>query len=220
MTAFQIKILALATMIADHIGLFFFPDVLWLRMVGRLSFPLFAWLIANGAHHTHDMKAYSLRLLLFAIIAQIPFIAANQLLVPTFFELNVLFTLLFGLVAIIIIKQSKNPAVWVFSTTLTASLAQLLHTDYGAFGVVMVVLFYIFFRRFNYLFGAQYVLFLIMFIFFRTNLIGFIEPLGFLSLLFISLYNNKPGIKAKYLFYVVYPLQYVVYYLVLKVISQ
>jgi hypothetical protein len=49
MNAYQIKWIAILTMVIDHLGLFFFPQVIWLRIVGRLSFPLFAWLIANGA---------------------------------------------------------------------------------------------------------------------------------------------------------------------------
>ncbi|MFB2921097.1 TraX family protein [Aerosakkonema funiforme] len=48
MTAFQIKVLAALLMLVDHIGAIFFPKIFVLRIVGRLSFPLFAWLIGQG----------------------------------------------------------------------------------------------------------------------------------------------------------------------------
>lgn len=216
MTAFQIKMLAIITMVIDHIGLFFFPQIIWLRMIGRLSFPLFAWLIANGARHTHNIRAYLIRLLLFALIAQLPFFLANRRIDPNFFTLNVLFTLFLGLVVIFFIKRTQNPSLWVFITVVSSAAAQLLHTDYGAVGVVMVVLFYLFFKNFRSMLIAQSLLMLGMVLFVWGDWMGLLEPLGLVSLLFISLYNSKPGPKAKYLFYIFYPLQYVVFYYLLR----
>src|SRR5205085_4973530 len=97
MTTFQIKLIAIIAMVIDHIGLFFFPHILLLRIIGRLAFPLFAWLIANGAHHSKNPTKYLTRLFLFALLAQIPFILINRLIDPSFWELNVLFTLFLGL---------------------------------------------------------------------------------------------------------------------------
>src|SRR5882724_7582394 len=99
MTAFTIKIIAIITMIIDHIGLFFFPTVPELRLIGRLSFPLFAWLIANGAYHTHNIRLYLKRLVICAIVSQVPFIMVNKHLDSDIWLLNVVFTLSIGLVA-------------------------------------------------------------------------------------------------------------------------
>ena len=216
MTAFQIKLLAIITMVIDHLGLFFFPHVLWLRMIGRLAFPLFAWLIANGARHTHNINSYLLRLFIFALIAQIPFFLANRLIDPKFFEGNVLFTLSLGLFAIALIKRTQNPSLWIFITVVAAAIAQLAHTDYGALGVGMIVLFYLFFNNFRQMLIAQSILMIGMLFAFWGDWVGLFEPLGLVSLLFISLYNNNPGLKAKYLFYIFYPLQYVVVYFLLR----
>ncbi|MGH7204320.1 MAG: TraX family protein [Candidatus Levyibacteriota bacterium] len=216
MSAFQIKVLAIVTMILDHMGLFFFPHFVILRLIGRISFPLFAWLIANGARHTHNGNLYLLRLTLFAIIAQIPFIMANQLLDPSFFELNVLFTLSFGLIAILFIQRTQNRYLWLLISVLACISAYLLKSDYGASGVLEIIAFYLFFNNFRSMLLAQGVIFLGDYVLsphYATNLS---ELLGLFSLIFIYCYNSKPGVKVQYLFYLFYPLQYVFFYLQLK----
>lgn len=216
MSAFQIKLLAIITMAIDHIGLFFFPQFIVLRLIGRVSLPLFAWLIANGAHHTHNIKSYLLRLFLFALLSQVPFLLPNRILDPSFHELNVLFTLFLGLAAIALIRQTKKKLWWVLITVLCAGFAQVLQTDYDGFGVVVVVLFYLFFDNFTYLVIAQSLLFFVSFLVSLGYRSGSIEPIGLLALFIIRFYTGKPGPKAKYLFYLFYPLQYLVFYFLLR----
>lgn len=209
-------------MIIDHIGLFLFPNLLVLRIIGRLSFPLFSWLIANGAHHTKNIDTYLKRIIIFAFISQFAYALANRN-VENFDGYNVLFTLFFALSAIKVIKVTRDKKLWVVSTIIFMVLATVINSDYGAFGVLSTVLFYLYFSNFNKLAASQTALFLIatiiqLLIARATNapswsyLIWLIEPLGLLSLLFINHYNNKSGPKAKYLFYVFYPLQYVVFF--------
>src|SRR3989344_960795 len=100
MTAFHIKLIAIITMVIDHVGLYFFPDLLILRIIGRLSFPLFAWLIANGVHYSHNAKAYLTRIFLFALLSQLPYLLVNRQIDPRFAGLNIFFTLFLGLCAI------------------------------------------------------------------------------------------------------------------------
>src|SRR5262249_26061534 len=133
-------------MVIDHVGLFFFPQILLLRIIGRLAFPLFAWLIANGAYCSSNIKMYLVRLFLFAIIAQIPFFLANRLIEPAFWELNVLFTLFLGLVAIVLMRKSKHSFTAILVVLITALLAVLLNTDYGALGVLAIIIFYLYFK--------------------------------------------------------------------------
>ena len=147
MTTFQIKVIAITFMVIDHVGLLFFPQILLLRAVGRLAFPLFAWLIANGAYYSKNIKKYLTRLFLFALVAQIPFILMNRQVDPSFWQLNVLFTLFLGLSTIILIKKSKNIFISVLIVVISAGLADVLNTDFGALGVLAMVVFYLSFKN-------------------------------------------------------------------------
>ena len=207
--------IAIVTMIIDHMGLFFFPQFYLFRIVGRLSFPLFAWLIANGAYHTHDISRYLQRLFIFALISQIPFLLANRIIDPQFADLNVLCTLFFGLFAIVLIQKTNNWVHWFFITVVFGAIAQVLQTDYGGFGVAVIVVFYLFYHDFKRVVIAQVLLFFTSAYLLLGYLTGIFEPIGLLSLFFIRFYNNQQGSPTKYLLYLFYPLQYVVYYLLL-----
>jgi hypothetical protein len=216
MNASHIKWIAIITMFIDHIGLFFFPNIYWFRVIGRLAFPLFAWLIANGAKHTHDSIEYLKRLYIFALISQIPFFLASRLFDPHFSNLNVLCTLFFGLSAIFVIQKTQDWRVRLVTILVFIILAQFLQTDFGGFGVAVIVCFYLFFDNFRQLVIAQTLLYFANFFLFAPNMLGHIEPIGLLSLAFIKFYNNQPGLSAKYLFYIIYPLQFVLFYFLLK----
>jgi hypothetical protein len=60
LTGNQLKLLALLTMTCDHIGVSLFPQALWLRVIGRLALPIFAYMIAEGCRHTRNRKRYLL----------------------------------------------------------------------------------------------------------------------------------------------------------------
>ena len=68
LSAMTLKYIAMATMLVDHMGYVLFPWILWLRCVGRIAFPIFAFQIAEGCIRTHDRRRYALRLLLFAVL--------------------------------------------------------------------------------------------------------------------------------------------------------
>ncbi len=216
--------IAVVTMVIDHIGLFFFPEHIFLRYIGRLAFPLFAWLIANGAYHTHNIHAYLWRLLGLAFLAQIPFTLANQQVGSPINYTNVVFTLFLGLLAIMFIKKNCNKWLGLVAILASCFISIVIFSDYGAAGVLSVVAFYLFYNN-----KLLTVISQIMIIGVMPRIIYFLEtythtPLkdfymdsqmeiyGLLALVFILLYNNKQGIKAKYLFYVFYPLQYIVIY--------
>lgn len=215
MNTFQLKVIAIIAMLIDHMGLFLFPQYVIFRIIGRLAFPLFCWLIANGAHHTHNIGRYLQRLYWFALIAQVPFFLANHLIDPHFSGLNVLCTLFFGLLAIYFIQRSGNRVYWVIVTAVFAAIAQFLQADYGGLGVVSIVLFYVFYSNFRMMVVAQVILYLAPFILLPDYLSKLFEPFGLFSLFFIRFYNDKPGLAAKYLFYIIYPVQYLVFYYLL-----
>ena len=226
MSTFHIKIIAIVTMIIDHIGLFFFPQIEIFRIIGRIAFPLFAWLIANGAYHTRDIKSYLSRLFYLALISQVPFTLANQQIGTSLLYLNVVFTLYLGLLAIYLIKNTKNKFLWPIIILGCSVVADFIQSDYGAMGVLSVVTFYLFLNSKIKTAISQIILLFVLPLFISIleiyNKTSFsylyinslLEVYGLIALVFIFLYKNIEGRKAKYLFYIVYPLQYIVIYLV------
>ncbi|HSK68435.1 MAG TPA: TraX family protein [Candidatus Limnocylindria bacterium] len=134
-----LKLVAVLTMMVDHAGVVFFPGVLWLRVIGRIAFPLFAWGIAVGAQKTRDWRLYALRLLLIGIVSQPFYMLA---LTHSWAELNIFATLLLGLLAVVGIQKR-----WVFSHIWAPALCLLLgaaiRMDYGWRGVLLIILMYL-----------------------------------------------------------------------------
>lgn len=76
LTGNQLKIIAMIAMTCDHVGMQIFPRLLWLRMIGRLAMPIYAFLIAEGCRHTRDRKKYLLRLLGMGALCQAVYLLA------------------------------------------------------------------------------------------------------------------------------------------------
>ncbi|NEP19657.1 MAG: TraX family protein [Leptolyngbya sp. SIO4C1] len=120
-------------MLIDHMGVVFFPDADWLRMVGRLSFPLFVWLLVQGEAHTRSAWRYGLRLLLLGIVSQ----PIYQYLFDIE-RLNILFQLLVGLSCLRLTRRWPQLALLIWP--LGAGLAESLNISYGSYGIALVLL--------------------------------------------------------------------------------
>ena len=203
-----LRYLALLFMLLDH-SYHTIGGGLWLNCIGRLAFPIFAFQIAEGFHHTSNVKRYKLRLLLFALIAEIPFnwmLAAGPLY-P--FHQNVLFTLLLGLVAIEAIekgktceKQLKSWLLQVAVPLLCMAVAEIGMTDYNWVGVVTVMGFYLLrnykLPQFILLFYLnQFVLGGRVFPLFGGAIALKMQALAVLALPLIWLYNGEKGKDLK-----------------------
>ena len=223
MTSFTLKLIGIISMLADHIGKAFFPEQQWLTLIGRLAFPIFAFGIAEGYLHTHDINKYFKRLAIFALISQIPYMLFNAIISANYWQsTNVIFTLLLGLAAIFFFDRSSNKAIGFLITLALCIIAELVHTDYGAYGVSVVLLFY-FLSQTMHEKTLQHKKVRILDIFLAFSgltLLRYLHPLlitglsthyiqtilcTILSFVPILLYNGKLGIKCKYLFYVFYP---------------
>ncbi len=133
-----IQTIAILTMLIDHVGLLFFPQFLWLRAIGRMAFPMFCYNIVFGAVYTKDVKKYALRLFVFALISQYPYMLALH---HTKYELNVMFTLLLGLLAINGIRENKYLSrIW--APALSLILSSVISMDYGFKGVLFIIFIY------------------------------------------------------------------------------
>ena len=125
-------LIAILCMICDHLGAAFFPDAMWLRVIGRIAFPLYAWGVAVGAEHTRSWRHYAARLLALDVISQPFYMFALNHPITKF---NVLATLLLGLIAICGIREKKY---WL--SALAVLLPCFIEMDYGVRGVMLVLL--------------------------------------------------------------------------------
>lgn len=143
-----LKCIAAALMLTDHVGAILLPEVLALRCVGRLAFPIFAFFIAEGYAHTRDFGRYFRRLAILAVVSEIPFNLENGAV----FDLtrqNVLWTFCLALLTLRGLEalgRERGFGRWAgCGLVLAAGFAagELLRTDYGGWGVVTVALLYL-----------------------------------------------------------------------------
>lgn len=138
LSSFLLRLIALASMVIDHTGLALFPNVGLLRCIGRLSFPIYCFLIAEGYLHTRSVAAYGRRLLLLAILSEIPFdmLIFGRLVCPV--EQNVLFSLLLGLTALYCADaMAAKPLYASASILLLCMCAMAANVSYGWLAIVL-----------------------------------------------------------------------------------
>lgn len=166
------------------------------RLIGRLAFPIFCFLLAEGFTYTRNRQRYLGGLLVFALVSEIPFDLATEGVFLEFTYQNVFFTLCIGALTLWGIEQllegSRHLAWAILPTIAGMVLATLLVTDYGGYGVVMIVGLYLLRqdRVRQTLFGVL------------LNFSQFTAPLAFIPLWF---YNGKRGLSLKWIFYAFYP---------------
>lgn len=218
MTSFVLKIIAIISMLSDHVGYTIFNKVTFCNFIGKISFPIFAFLISEGYLHTKNLKKYLIRLILFALLSQIPF----MLFFSTFniygFNLNIFFTLLLGLISIIIYEKTDKSFISIIIFLLLAILAQITNCDYGFFGVCLIFLFHAF-KNNKFKMNISILLITLIrysLLFFTSLNINYIYfgIFSCISLIFINLYNNKKGKNIKYFFYIFYPLHLLILYFI------
>lgn len=227
----MLKIIAITAMFFDHIGaailenravwaalgadlmspeLFNDPALagvmmadLLLRGIGRIAYPIFCFLLVEGFLHTKSLPRYLRRMALFAVITEVPFDLAFCSAPFDWTYQNVFFTLFLGLAAMAALQKFGDRSMLGFLLALAcAGAAQLIQADYGAFGVVLIIILYLFRdRRLT-----------------RT-IVGCIavcwELTAPLAFLLIELYNGQRGKhNLQYFFYLFYPGHILLLYLV------
>ncbi len=207
----QLKLIALITMTIDHIGLYFFPSVTVLRIIGRVSMPIYAYMIAEGCRYTRNKQKYLLLTLGVGLVCQIVYYVAMrslyQCILITFSLSIILICLLeYG------IQKRSYPAYFLFLLGLGAVgvicviLPRLLvGTDfsvcYGLFGVLLPVFIYVGKDQTQRFSLAAIGLCLL------NYALGGIQWYSLLSLPLLAMYDGSRGkYKLKYLFYIYYPL--------------
>lgn len=104
-TSYQLKWIAIVTMVIDHMGAILYPTEMVFRYIGRISFPIFCFLLVEGFCHTHDIFGYMARLGAFALMSEIPYDLAFNGEVLEFTHQNVFFTLLLGVILMYVLEK-------------------------------------------------------------------------------------------------------------------
>ncbi|ANF98177.1 TraX family protein [Paenibacillus bovis] len=170
--------LAMITMLIDHLGYAFFSDERYMRIIGRIAFPIYCYLLVVGYRHTRNVNKYLIRLMVIALLSQFPFMFAFNIT-----NLNVVFTLLIGLLLMILLDRIPS-RLFPISILLAAAfslLAEVLHTDYGAYGILLILIY-------RYMPGYMMVLahFALTLIFILTGHMSLIQVYSIFSTLLIT----------------------------------
>ncbi|WP_273320300.1 TraX family protein [Vallitalea guaymasensis] len=230
MTSTKLKIIACITMLIDHLGYTFFMQYSSLRIIGRIAFPIFAFLIAEGYYHTHDVKKYFKRLIIFGLISQIPYALFSNFYLfmydSKYFtdismyvnDFNIFFTLALGLLAIYMYDKHKK--IGIIALIVLSVLIEVfkIPIEYSYFGIFIILGFYVFRDSFwkqslslVIITSLYHVRLILVRILIRNGTIQDFTPYMFtqfwcvLALIFIYLYNGKKGRDIKYIFYAFYP---------------
>lgn len=224
-TSMSLHIMAMIFMLCDHLWGTIVPGNDWLTCIGRISFPIFAFMIVEGYFHTKNLKKYVYRLLLFAVISEIPFNLAmgSSLFYPI--HQNVLWSFLISLGLVHWNEKAKNKnwvrmAVGCITVVFGYLIGLITMVDFHHAGILTVLVFYFFRQRkwWSYigqficlwyinaemLGGFAYEIHLGSETFFFTR-----QSLALLSLIPIWLYHGKQGYHNKavqYIYYAFYPI--------------
>ncbi len=213
----QLKIIAMVSMLIDHMGYILFPQYRWMRIVGRLAFPIFAYMIAEGCAHTRNRAGYLFRMVAFAAIVQAAYYVAMDSLRQCCF---VTFSMS---IATIYAADCYRKNKGIFSAALAGiTLAALVYVcvmlpgrlpgfriEYGLFGVLLPVVIYLVPGKEGKVVAAAAMLMAI------SSNYSRLQWYALLSLPLLVLYNGNRGkAKLKYLFYIFYPTHLVVLYFI------
>lgn len=226
LSSLTLHILAMLFMLSDHMWATVVVGNDWMTCIGRLAFPIFAFMIVEGYHYTHNFKKYLLRLLVLAVISEIPF---NLMVNGTVFypyHQNVIWTFLLGLLTIRLIEkilELDNLLLRALAATVTAISSFLLGmvsiVDFYGFGILTILVFYLFrgdkwWCRLGQLVGLCWINFELMgglvypFTLFGHSFEFAQQGFAVFSLIFIWLYKGRQGAHNKaiqYAFYLFYP---------------
>ena len=226
MNATTLKWIALITMTIDHIGFFLISSdaslYLTSRVIGRIAFPIFAFMIAQGFIHTKNRMNYALRLLIFGIIVEAIFLSIyfltsiNYSIIPFpgSYPLSIVWSLIAGLLGLIFIHSKDRFLYFLVLPLLIASY----FLQYSFYGFLMIIIFGLSLpidKKINYvsLLTLLYVFYPLAFGADFTEL-NTIQLFALFAMGLLYLYNGQKGKGHKYLFYIYYPLHIVILFII------
>lgn len=221
MSIFTIKLIAVFTMLLDHLR-YAFPEIsftMW-ELLGRMSYPLFAFALTEGYIHTSSKKNYIKRLIIYGLISQIPFMLFRSIIGKNEWKmLNIMFTLVFGFVGILAYDKIKNKWISIPVMLAIAILGKIVRVDYGWYGILLIYIFYIFKDKQAIILPASIAL--VVTYYASIYKMNFFHNIIYLQILFILLslipiymYNGEKGRSMKKFFYLFYPIHLLIVYLI------
>ncbi len=203
-----LKWIAIVTMTIDHVGVVLYPELTILRIIGRLAFPLFCYLLMLGVKNTRNIKNYFIRLFIFALISQVPYHLAFEN-IPFARLLNNFFTLSLGVIFL------HSPLLIL----IPLSISIFLNFDLGVYGFILLACMRLLDK--NMMLGTTALVLLGVF----SSVIWDLQIFSLLALPIIFFhrmnykYRNKDGNTVyptwrKYFYYAYYPLHLTVLYLI------
>lgn len=222
LTQEHLKILACLLMLLDHIGFMnlipgYYTE---LRTIGRLAFPIFCFLLCQGFIHTRSKKNYMIRLGIGALLAEIPFnlFSSGQVLYPA--GQSVMVTLFFAFLMAMLMERIKEPTLKVLLLIPFYFFGELLQSDYGGAGIVMVAIFLLTENLPHKLLWQTALMIPTQFLVGSWKLTFFgvsfpIQLFAVFAMLPVALYNGKKTTHSKALqwgFYLFYPVHMLILY--------
>lgn len=218
----MLKIIAAISMAIDHIGVILFPDIMLLRIIGRLAFPIFAFLIAEGCRYTKNRLRYFSVLALFAVVFQVFYtLFTKDMYLNIFFTLALAVLIIYGLQLLSSAIQSRSVIKIIFSAASVILIIACVYIageyfliDYGFWGCMLPAFAYVI------PVSKSIVMKLLRIALFAVGMFPVIKSIdvpvqaySYFALIPLLLYNGKRGkYNMKYFFYIFYPVHIVIIY--------
>lgn len=229
MNGTTLKLIAIASMVFDHIGTVFFPEITMFRLLGRISLPIFVFLLTEGFSKTNNKSKYAQRLFVFGIISIVPHSLAFFNKLFCFSCQNIFFTLLITFVMLCLFDQVKankyRPIVSLFILILVVALSVFLRLEYAVVCPLMATIFYTLKEKRIKTICCLFISIIIgytieCYFIFNVNLViaamsSVLELIALLAIIPLLFYNGEKGnMLPKYFFYWFYPIHLIVIYVI------
>ncbi len=231
-----LKIIAAVTMLIDHIGYILLPQYRFLRIIGRLAMPIFAFMIAEGCKYTKNKKRYLFTIAALAFIYQVVYYlydGTTKMCILVTFSLSIImiyalqyFYKMFFAKDASLLKKAFAALVFLATVAGTYIFVNRFNVDYNLYGCLLPVFAATvnipdtapkFFKRFNCIPVSVFMLGIgLLYLCYKLGGIGGLQTYSLLSIPILFLYSGKRGkYKMKYFFYIFYP----VHLFILELIS-
>ena len=222
LNANALKLIALVSMVIDHVGAMLFPSILWLRCLGRIALPIFAYMVAEGCLHTRNTRKYFLRIFILGLLCQVVFFFVYGTL-----YLSTLISFSLSILAISLLEhlnaETKKP-MFVFYNLLVILFVLVmlclikpphfmdryqLMLDYGIYPFAIPIILYFLPTK------EWRILALIPLLYLLSLDFTWEQQFAFFALPILLLYNGEKGkANLKHFFYIAYPMHLVLIFIV------